>query len=138
MKKNDVFVVEITDMGANAEGIGKVDGYALFVKDTFVGDRAKVKVTKVKKTYGYGRLMEIIRPSQGRVKEVVCPVARQCGGCQIQEMDYEWQLSYKQDKVKNHFKRIGGIASERLEKILEEPTWIEFGYNPVPPNSIHV
>ena len=84
MKKNDTAVVEITDVGVNGEGIGKVDGYTLFVKDTVIGDRAEVKVMKARKNYGYARLMKIEKPSPDRV-EPRCIYARKCGGCQIQE-----------------------------------------------------
>ena len=95
MKKNERVVVTITDMGVNGEGIGKVDGYTLFVKDAVIGDVAEVLVTKAKKQYGYGRLMKLVAPSPDRV-EPVCGVARQCGGCQIQMLSYEKQLEFKQ------------------------------------------
>lgn len=119
MKKNEVVSFAIEDMGVNGEGIGKVAGYPLFVKDTVIGDVAEVKVTKVKKNYGYGRLMRLIRPSPKRETGGVCPVARQCGGCQIQEMKYAYQLEFKQEKVKNNLIRIGGIERARLERILQ-------------------
>lgn len=119
MKKNEVVSFVIEDMGVNGEGIGKVAGYPLFVKDTVIGDVAEVKVTKVKKNYGYGRLMRLISPSPKRETAGVCPVARQCGGCQIQEMKYAYQLEFKQEKVKNNLIRIGGIQRARLERILQ-------------------
>lgn len=119
MKKNEVVSFAIEDMGVNGEGIGKVAGYPLFVKDTVIGDVAEVKVTKVKKNYGYGRLMRLISPSPKRETAGVCPVARQCGGCQIQEIQYAYQLEFKQEKVKNNLIRIGGIERARLERILQ-------------------
>ena len=77
--KNDEFELEITDLGSTGEGIGKIDGYTLFVKDALIGDKVRVKVMKTKKNYGYARMLEIIEPSEYRV-ESECPVARQCGG----------------------------------------------------------
>lgn len=74
-QKNDVLTVKIEDMGHDGEGIGKCEGYTLFVKDTVIGDLAEVKVIKAKKNYGYARLMRLIEPSAHRV-EPVCPVAR--------------------------------------------------------------
>lgn len=112
VKKNDVFQVRIEDMSHEGAGIGKVDGYALFVKDALIGDLAEVKVMKAKKNYAFARLMRIVEPSPYRV-EPKCPVARQCGGCQIQAMDYKEQLRFKQRKVENNLKRIGGF--EELE-----------------------
>lgn len=80
MKKNDTAVVKIEDIGINGEGIGKADGYTLFIKDTVMGDLVEVKVMKAKKNYGYAKLLRVIEPSKNRV-EAKCPVAKQCGGC---------------------------------------------------------
>lgn len=118
MKKNDLTTVTIEDMGVGGEGIGKVDGYTLFVKDAVIGDVAEVKVMKAKKHYGYARLMKILQPSKDRV-EPVCPVARQCGGCQIQALNYEKQLEFKHNKVRNNLIRLGGIPEELLDEIME-------------------
>ena len=108
MQKNETAIVTIEDIGVNGEGIGRVDGYTLFIKDAVIGDVAEVKVTKAKKNYGYARLMRVITPSKDRV-EPVCPHARRCGGCQIQEMSYERQLAFKQAKVKGNLERIPQI-----------------------------
>ena len=91
MQKNETAIVTIEDIGVNGEGIGKVDGYTLFIKDAVIGDVVEAKVMKAKKNYGYARLMKIITPSKDRVTPV-CTFARKCGGCQIQEMSYEQQL----------------------------------------------
>ena len=100
VKKNDLVEITIEDIGSDGEGIGKYQGYTLFVKDTTVGDRAVVKVIKTGKTYGFARLMELIKPSEYRV-EPRCPIASKCGGCQLQHMDYAKQLEYKENKVRN-------------------------------------
>ena len=118
MQKNEVAIVTIEDIGVNGEGIGKVDGYTLFIKDAIIGDVAEVKVTKAKKQYGYARLMRVITPSKDRV-EPVCPHARRCGGCQIQEISYERQLIFKQEKVKRNLERIGGFSAEVTERTME-------------------
>lgn len=117
-KKNDVVTVAIEDLGIGGEGIGKVDGYTLFIKDAVIGDVVEAKVMKAKKSYGYARLMKIIKPSDRRV-EPACPVARQCGGCQIQQMAYESQLEFKNQKVKNNLMRLGDISEELLDEIME-------------------
>ena len=94
IKKNDIFDIVIEDMSENGEGIGKVNGYTLFVKDAVIGDRARVKVIKTKKTYGYGRLMEVLSPSPDR-QISLCPAAAPCGGCQLQALSYPAQLAFK-------------------------------------------
>lgn len=108
MEKNEIVTVEIVDMSSEGEGIGKVNGFPLFVKDAVIGDTARVKIIKWKKSYGYGRLMELVKPSPDRV-EPRCPIARSCGGCQLQSLRYEKQLEFKQKKVWNNLKRIGGL-----------------------------
>ena len=83
--KNDILTVTIEDIGNGGEGIGKVDGYTLFVKDAVIGDTVSCKITKAKKNYAYARLEKIIKPSEIRV-EPICKYHRQCGGCQIQPL----------------------------------------------------
>lgn len=118
MKKNDKITVTIEDMGVNGEGIGKVDGYTLFVKDAIIGDTVEAIITKPKKNYGYAKMLSIIEPSSYRVV-AKCPVARQCGGCQIQELSYEAQLDFKARKVYDNLARIGGFAPEFLDKVIQ-------------------
>ena len=129
MQKNDTAVIEITDIGVGGEGIGKLDGYTLFVKDAVIGDRVEIKVIKAKKNYGYGRLMRVIDPSPHRV-EPRCRFARQCGGCQIQEMSYERQLEFKQKKVYDDLVRIGDFAPELIGRVMEPVVGMDdpFGY----------
>lgn len=115
--KNDVVITVIEDMSENGEGIGKVDGYTLFVKDAIVGDRAEVKVVKAKKSYGYARLVKLLAPSPDRVAPV-CPAAAPCGGCQLQAMSYEAQLQFKENKVKNHLERIGGFTDAQVLPVI--------------------
>ena len=117
-KKNDILTVEITDMGVDGEGIGKVDGFTLFVKDALIGDVAEVKVMKAKKQYGYARLMKLLTPSPDRV-EPVCSVARTCGGCQIQALSYSKQLEFKKNKVRGNLIRIGGFPEAFIDEIME-------------------
>ncbi|MCH5250003.1 MAG: 23S rRNA (uracil(1939)-C(5))-methyltransferase RlmD [Lachnospiraceae bacterium] len=117
-RKNDIVTVQIDDIGTDGEGIGKIDGYTLFVKDAVIGDVVEAKITKVKKNYGYARVEKVITPSSFRV-EPRCAFHRQCGGCQIQAMSYERQLTFKQDKIKNNLIRIGGFSEEFVDKVME-------------------
>ena len=121
-KKNDMVTVTIEDMGKNGEGIGKVEGFTLFIKDAVIGDVVEAKLMKVKKNYGYARLMNLVTPSPYRV-EPKCPVYRQCGGCQIQALDYQEQLKFKERKVRDNLERIGGFKEIPMEPIMgmEEP-----------------
>ena len=118
MKKNEKVILTIEDVGVNGEGIGKAFGYTLFVKDAIVGDKVEAVVTKAKKNYGYAKMLNILEPSPCRV-EAKCPVARQCGGCQIQELSYEAQLEFKAKKVRGNLERIGGFDSEVLDAVME-------------------
>lgn len=118
MQKNETARVTIEDIGVNGEGIGRVNGYTLFIKDAVIGDVVEAKVMKAKKNYGYARLMQIITPSPDRV-EPKCPFARKCGGCQIQEMSYEKQLEFKNKKIRGNLERIGGFSPDVLDKVME-------------------
>lgn len=118
MKKNEKIVVKIEDIGVNGEGIGKVEGYTLFVKDALIGDMVEAVITKAKKNYGYAKMLKILDASPHRV-ERKCPVARQCGGCQIQELSYEAQLDFKTKKVYGNLERIGGFSPEFLDTVIE-------------------
>ena len=117
-KKNDIVVIKIEDMGTEGEGIGKAEGFPLFVKDAVIGDEIKARIVKVKKNYGYGRLEEILTPSPFRTTPR-CAYHRQCGGCQLQSLSYDKQLEFKQQKVRNNLLRIGGFSAEELERIME-------------------
>ena len=111
-KKNQEIIITIDDLGNNGEGIGHVNGYALFVKDALPGETVRAKVMKCKKNYGFAKLLDILAGETcdvGRV-EPRCPVARQCGGCTLQHLSYEKQLKYKQKKVRDCLERIGGVG----------------------------
>lgn len=118
IKKNDIFTVEITDTGTEGEGIGRADGFTLFVKDAVIGDLVQVKVMKAKKSYAYAKLEKVITPSPFRVQPR-CPFSRQCGGCQLQPLSYEKQLEFKENKIRNNLIRIGGFDPERIDSMKE-------------------
>lgn len=106
MQKDDLIRVTIEDLSSDGLGVGHSDGMAFFIKDTVIGDEVEAKIMKMKKTYGYARMTKLLVPSPDRI-EARCPVARQCGGCQIQSMSYPAQLRFKENKVRNNLMRIG-------------------------------
>ena len=116
IRKNDEFELTIEDMSEDGAGIGKQDGYIWFVKDAVIGDRIRARAMKMKKNYGFARLMEVLEASKDRVMPE-CPVARQCGGCQLQMMSYEAQLHFKERKVYNNLRRIGGCRGKVPGKV---------------------
>ena len=119
MKKNEQFTVTIEDFSSEGLGIGKTGaGFVWFIKDTVIGDKVLAAATKVKKNYGFARLVKVLEKSGSRV-EPPCPIAGKCGGCQLQQMSYEAQLKFKQDKVYNNLLRIGEEEKEVLDKAFE-------------------
>ena len=122
MQKNDELILKIEDMGVDGAGIGKSDGMTFFVKDAVIGDVVRAKISKLKKAYGYARLLDLLEASADRV-EPNCPYYRQCGGCQIQALSYEKQLEFKENKVRNNLERIGGFTKIPMEPIvgMDEP-----------------
>ena len=127
MKKNDIFELEITDMGTDGEGIGHYDGMTFFVKDALIGDVITARATKLKKNYGYARVEEIKTPSTFRV-EPECELHKRCGGCQIQALSYEKQLEFKNNKVRNNLMRIGGFSKEELDSKMQSPVGADNPY----------
>jgi len=123
IKKNEIVTVRIENLGNDGEGIGRLDGYTLFIKDALPGDLVETKIMKAKKQYGYARLIQILEPSADRV-EPKCTLHQKCGGCQLQALSYEKQLLYKEEKVRGHLERIGGFVNPPLLPVLgmtEEP-----------------
>ncbi len=108
VKKNDQVTLTINDIGTEGQGIGKVDGYTLFVDGALPQEEINATVIKVGKNFGVGKLIEVLRPSPDRTK-AKCPIARQCGGCSIQHLNYEGQLEFKRNKVDQLIKRIGKV-----------------------------
>lgn len=118
MKKNDVFEVEITGLGKDGEGIGHYEGMTFFVTGALPGDVVKASATKLKKTYGYARVLEILKPSDDRVQSS-CPVSKRCGGCSLMDFSYKAQLRMKAELVEDDLVRIGGFDRTIIEKIAE-------------------
>ena len=116
LKKNGIYTVTIEDIGHKGEGIGKVKGIPLFIPGGLPGDELKVEVTKLKKSYGFAKLLEIKKPSVNRI-EPRCPIAEVCGGCQIMSLDYSAQLNKKTEQVREGLKRIGKIDTTVYDTI---------------------
>ncbi len=117
LKKNDRYEVEIIDIGAAGEGIGKINDFIVFVPSTVTGDVAEVHIIKAKKSFAYGKLLRIIKPSPFR-NDPRCNTASQCGGCQLQHIAYSEQLQWKTKKVKEALRRIGGLQHIKVEDTL--------------------
>lgn len=120
--KNNNYEMTIDDIGTNGEGIGKIDGYTLFVEGALPNEVIEVKVVKTRKNYGFGKLINIIEPSQER-RQPVCKIAKRCGGCQLQHISYKAQLEYKRKKVQDVIERIGNITDIKVNETIgmEEP-----------------
>lgn len=108
VSKNDETVIDIIGMNHDGEGVGRAEGYTLFVPGALPGEKVRVKVLKTKKQYGYAKLLEIISESKDRVA-APCPIYDQCGGCQLQHMSYEGQLAWKRQIVVDNLTRIGKL-----------------------------
>lgn len=124
MEKNDTVLVTAQGLGTKGEGIAKCDGLTLFVPYLLKGERAQVKILKVKGNTAYAKAEEILTPAEERVRPK-CPVFYRCGGCQLQHLRYRDQLKFKTGLVRDTLRKIGGIEArvapcERSER--------EYGY----------
>ena len=117
VQKNEYIDVLFEDLTHDGAGVAKVEGYPLFVPNGLPGEKAKIKVIKVNKGYGFGRLMEITEASPYRV-EPECPIYKECGGCQLQHMSYEGQLKAKEKQVSDVLQRIGKLENVKVHPVL--------------------
>ncbi|GAA4868628.1 23S rRNA (uracil(1939)-C(5))-methyltransferase RlmD [Paenibacillus vulneris] len=106
--KNEEYEADIVGIGHEGEGVGRVNGFTLFIKGALPGERVLVKVLKLKKQYGYAKLLRILKPSPDRIA-APCPIYSQCGGCQLQHLSYEAQLRFKRQLVVDNLQRIGKL-----------------------------
>ena len=114
VEKNKEYILDIIGEGYQGEGIAKIDGYPIFIKGAIKGEKAKVKIIKVNKNYAYGRLQDIMESSNDRV-EPICSYYKRCGGCSLQHMNYNKQLDFKWNRVKDCVGRIAGLDEELVE-----------------------
>lgn len=108
LRKNEKYIMTVDDIGTQGEGIGKIGGFTIFVEGALPGEEIEVLIVKLKKSFGYGKLVNVIKKSAERCKPA-CPAARQCGGCSLQHLSYRGQLAFKTNKVRENIRRIGGF-----------------------------
>ena len=122
MKKGDIVRLRIEDISHEGQGIGKADGFAVFVKNTVLGDVVDAELTKVKKNYAFGKVVEMVEESDLR-QEPICQYAGQCGGCAFQKMTYEGQLQLKRKQIVDKLVRLGGLEDPKVNDAIgmEEP-----------------
>ena len=114
-KKNELIILEITDLTEEGQGVGKSDGLVFFVKDSVMGDVVEARILKVKKNYAYAKVEKLLEASPYRVTPL-CSVAGKCGGCQLQHLSYEKELAWKEDRIAQSLIRIAGIPEEEVRK----------------------
>ena len=115
LQKNDLIMLEITDLTEEGQGVGKKDGLVFFVKDSVMGDLVEARILKVKKNYAYAKVENLLEASPHRIAPL-CPVAGKCGGCQLQHLSYEKELAWKEDRIAQSLIRIAGLFPEEVER----------------------
>ncbi|MGJ7919292.1 23S rRNA (uracil(1939)-C(5))-methyltransferase RlmD [Neobacillus sp. LXY-4] len=117
VQKNDYIDVEFVDLTHDGAGVAKIEGYPLFVAGALPGEKAKVKVIKVGKSYGFGRLIELYEKSPYRI-DAPCPIYKECGGCQLQHLSYDGQMIAKEKQVRDVLTRIGKLENVHVHPVL--------------------
>jgi len=115
--KNETVKLAVTDITQEGDGIGRIDGYTVFVRGAVPGDTVLARILRPKKTYAFAKAEEILVPSKDRT-EPPCPIAGKCGGCSYQSLTYEAQLSIKENLVRQNLSRIGGFSGLGIEPII--------------------
>lgn len=109
IEKNKTYITKIENYGCNGEGIAHIDDFPVFIENALVGEKVKILAVKVLKNFAYGKLLEVLTPSEARL-EVPCPVFKRCGGCQLLHMDYGEQLSLKTRIVEDCMRKFSGLS----------------------------
>lgn len=109
VEKNKEYIFDIISQGYEGEGIAKIDNkYPIFIEGALKGEKVKVRIVKVNKNFAYGKLMEVLEPSEERVNPP-CAIYKRCGGCKLQHASYKAQLDFKWDRVKDCVSKIGKL-----------------------------
>ena len=117
IKKNEEYIVDIIDYGMSGEGIAKIENFTIFIPNAMKGEKIKIIIVKVLKSYGYGKIVEIIEKSKYRV-EADCATYKRCGGCTLRHIDYEETLNIKQNMVQNLFDKTFKVNKIEVEKVI--------------------
>lgn len=122
VEKNEELELTIDSVTLEGAGVGRVDGFALFVPGALVGERVRVHVIKATASYAVGKLLEVVEPSPHRIKPL-CPAYEKCGGCAFGHVTYEEELRIKERQVAEALTRLGGLKEVPLRPILgmEDP-----------------
>jgi 23S rRNA (uracil1939-C5)-methyltransferase len=124
-RRGDRVEVTIEDLAFGGEGVGRLDGYVMFVRGGLPGDRLRVRVVETRARYGRGEIDEVITRSPDRV-DPPCRYFGQCGGCRLQHLAYPAQLAFKAKQVRDCLERLGSVAGFELRPILSAPD--PYGY----------
>ncbi len=108
VEKNKEYVVDVHGMGYEGEGVSKIDNFTVFIPGALENEKVKIKIVKINKNFGFGKLMEVLEPSPDRA-EPECAIYKRCGGCQLQHLSYGAQLKFKKNRVEDCLRRIGKL-----------------------------
>lgn len=117
IKKNENYIIEINDMTQEGQGVGRAEGIAVFVEGALPGETVEARIIKVKKTYGIGKLISIVKASPARIAPF-CSIYGKCGGCSLQHFNYAAQLKWKTRLVRDSIRRIGGIEGVEVRETM--------------------
>jgi 23S rRNA (uracil1939-C5)-methyltransferase len=124
-RRGDLLDLTIDDLAFGGEGVGRVQGYVLFVRGAVPGDRVRVKVVEARSRFGRAVIESLETPSPDRV-QAPCAYFGRCGGCRLQHLSYPAQLGFKEKQVRDCLERIGGLGEFELRPILAAPD--PYGY----------
>ncbi len=117
LSKNKIYTIEITGLTHEGQGVGKLDGFAVFVDGALMGEIVDVKIIKQTKSYAVGSVVRFQKTSEKRI-EPFCPAFDKCGGCSVQHMSYDAQLEFKTDTVRQNLRRIGGLDNVQVNNAI--------------------
>src|SRR5256886_14513466 len=124
-RRGDTLELAIEDLAFGGEGVGRADGYVIFVRGGLPGDRLRVRLVEARGRFGRATIDEVLVASPDRV-QAPCPYFGRCGGCRLQHLAYPAQLAFKEKQVRDCLQRLGGLGAFELRPILPAPE--PYGY----------
>ncbi|WP_236895836.1 23S rRNA (uracil(1939)-C(5))-methyltransferase RlmD [Clostridium beijerinckii] len=117
LERNKEYIVKIDSLGYEGEGVAKIDGYPIFIPGALIGETVKTEIIKNKKNYSYGKLIDIVEKCDERIVPQ-CRYYEKCGGCTLMHSNYDSQLKFKYNRVKDCIERIGGLSGDIVKNTI--------------------
>ncbi|MGM0368960.1 MAG: 23S rRNA (uracil(1939)-C(5))-methyltransferase RlmD [Bacillota bacterium] len=117
VSKEDIVTIRLDNIAYGGDAVGRKDNFTIFVPQGIPGELVEIEITEVKSSYARGDIVSVLEKTEERI-EPDCAVSERCGGCQIDHIDYQAQLKYKQQMVEDALEHIGKLEGIKVNSVL--------------------